>query len=135
MAEFVDTVERCLDCGSLLDSGERGEPPVPEIEYHELCTVFVAADLAQGYLVTAAIEGEGIPVFLKGEFLQGAVGELPVNVSQVEVQVPLERVDEARQIALRWEGPFSGTEPSSVEAMEVEAVVAEMLLDPEEDSE
>jgi hypothetical protein len=135
VAEFVDTVAHCLDCGTSLASGERADPRLPEVEYHELSTVFVAADLTQGYLVSAAIESEGIPVFVKGEFLQGAVGELPANVSQVEVQVPVERVDEARLVALQWEGPFSSFDESSVEVAGVEALVAETLLDPEETSE
>lgn len=109
VAEFVDRVHECLDCGSPTLPGDgriSGSPEPPEVEYHELETVFVASDLAQGQLVASTIEAEGIPVYVKGEFLQGALGELPATVSQVEIQVPIERAEAAREIARRWEGPF-----------------------------
>jgi hypothetical protein len=38
--------------------------------------------------------------------LQGAVGELSADVHQVEIQVPVERARGAREIAMRFEGPF-----------------------------
>ena len=37
--------------------------------------------------------------------LQGAIGELAADVRNVEVQVPLERYDDARAVAMRFEGP------------------------------
>ncbi len=106
--EFVDTVERCLDCGTHLLPGPALPLPDPEIEFHDLATVFIASGVTQGQIVAAAIEHEGIPVFVKGELLQGAIGELPPNVGQVEVQVPAERADRAREIARRFEREASG---------------------------
>jgi len=76
------------------------------LEFLELETVFIAASAVQGHLVAGTIEAEGIPVYIKGEMLQGAVGELSADVHQVEVQVPVERAEQARQIAMRFEGRF-----------------------------
>lgn len=105
MAEFRATLSRCLDCGAPLMPGERPETLELATEYVELVTVFVAADFSQGYVLASVLESAGIPVFLKGEHLVGAVGELPATVSQLEVQVPLEREAEAREIASVWERP------------------------------
>ena len=77
------------------------ETPRPEA----LRTVFIAADFVQAHLLRGAIEAEEIYVFLKGEALISAIGELPVNLRQVEVQVGESDFERARQIALRFEGP------------------------------
>jgi len=105
--EFVDGLERCVDCGSRLIRGEAHPEPPPPLEYVDLRTVFIAADVVQGHLVRSLLETEGIPVHLKGEGLRAAVGELPADVTRVEVQVPCEREDEARVIAACFE-PASG---------------------------
>lgn len=105
VAEFRDTVSHCLDCGEPLALGERPTAVELATEYVELVTIFIAADFSQGQLVAGVIESAGIPVFLKGEHLVGAVGELPATVSQLEVQVPIEREEDARQIAMAWERP------------------------------
>ena len=138
VAEFRDTVSHCLDCGEPLAPGER--PAAVEIatEYVELVTVFIAADFSQGQLVAGAIEWAGIPVFLKGEHLVGAVGELPTTVSQLEVQVPIEREDDARQIVMAWERPAGsesrepGLEPDSPDPIHG-AVVEALAQEPETD--
>jgi len=140
VAEFRDSVDACLDCGSALVPGERPPPPDPkrELEFLELVTIFIAADLSQRQVVASAMEAAGIPVFVKGELLQGAVGELPPAVGQVEVQVPIERAESAREIAMLWEGPASVEGPRSERASgggpvdEFDAVVAETLEDEEE---
>ncbi len=138
VAEFRDAVRACLDCGSALILGERPTAVAPEVEFLELVTIFIACDLSQGQVVAGAIEAAGIPVFVKGELLQGAVGELPPAVSQVEIQVPIERQEPAREIAMLWEGPARsggaiGSQRSGEEPMdEVEEVVLKTL---EEDAE
>ena len=73
------------------------------LEYNDLQTVFIAANPVQGHVLASAIEAEGIPVYIKGEMLTGAVGELAADVLRVEVQVPVERADRAREIAMRFE--------------------------------
>ncbi len=101
IAEFLDTVEVCSDCGAPLTPGEAPQPELPE--YRELVTVYRAADGIQAHLVKAALEYEEIPVVITGEALMGAVGELPATMLDVEVQVPPEFSDRAREIALRCE--------------------------------
>jgi hypothetical protein len=108
VAEFVDALERCVDCGTRLIRGEAVAEPPPPLEYVDLRTVFIAADVVQGHLVRSLLENEGIPVHLKGEGLRAAVGELPADVTRIEVQVPFEREDEARAIAARFE-PATGS--------------------------
>jgi hypothetical protein len=125
VAEFRASVEACLDCGSSLVLGERPAPTPNEVEYLELATIFIASDLSQGHVVAGAIEASGIPVFVKGEHLQGAVGELPPAVGQVEVQVPIERVEAARKIAMIWEGPVT-TEGEGVDRLGAERSVADV---------
>lgn len=129
VAEFRDTVETCVDCGATLASGERPANSVAyfesHIEYLELVTIFVASDLSQGQVVASAIDAAGIPVFVKGELLQGAVGELPATVGQVEIQVPVERTESAREIAVLWEGPA----PTESVLDEIDDVVAQTLED------
>ena len=131
VAEFRDTVSHCLDCGEPLVIGERPAVAEPATEYVELVTIFVAADFSQGQLVAGAIETAGIPVFLKGEHLVGAVGELPATVTQLEVQVPVERAGEAREIAMVWEAPTAGGTGASGAAREpldpVHGAVADAL--------
>jgi hypothetical protein len=111
VAEFEDTIETCIDCGTRLLPGEWLPDEDPALEYNDLRTVFIAENPVQGHLVAGAIEAEGIPVYLKGEMLQGAVGELAPDVRQVEVQVPAERVDRAREIAMRFEGRIAEDPP------------------------
>jgi len=95
----------CVDCGGRLVAGCAVPDPAPVLEFNDLRTVFIASSVVQGHVVAGAIEAAGIPVYLKGEMLQGAIGELAADVGQVEVQVPIDRVERARDIALLFEGP------------------------------
>ena len=106
VAEYDDRIVECLDCGARLVRGLSLPDSELGLEFVELETVFIAASVVQGHLVAGSIEAEGIPVYIKGEMLQGAVGELSADVHQVEVQVPAERAEQARQIAMRFEGRF-----------------------------
>ncbi len=107
--EFRDEIERCLDCDTSLAVGAAVPASSDDagLEFVEWRTVFIAANAAQGRIVGNSIEAEGIPVYVKGEALQGAVGELPATVIAVEVQAPVERFEEAREIALWFEGQGS----------------------------
>lgn len=58
-------------------------------------TVYEAANLIDAHLVRHALEGIGIPVFLAGEALAGAMGELPL-FGLIRVQVPDVAWPEAR---------------------------------------
>ena len=106
--EFVDTVEACVDCGGSLMTGRAPTDPHEGPGYSDFRTVFIATDSVQAHLVKGLIESEKIRVYLRGEALSGAVGELPATVMQIEVQVPSEDYLEAREVALRFEGPEEG---------------------------
>ena len=50
-------------------------------------TVYRAANLFDAHLVKDALEAEGIPAFISGEYLTGAVGQLPA-MDFIAVMVP-----------------------------------------------
>jgi len=60
----------------------------------------------QAHLVRGVLEGEGIPVSIRGEALMGALGELPTTMLDVEVRVPPEFAFRARELALECERPI-----------------------------
>ena len=96
VAEYGDAVETCLDCGSSLLPGEALSDPDPAFEYNELRTVFIADNVVQGHLVAGAIEAEGIPVYLKGEMLQGAINEHGLEDDMSALALTYERLTGAR---------------------------------------
>jgi hypothetical protein len=107
IGEFLDDTSVCPDCGVALAHGEAPQPEPPV--FHELQTIYQAADGTHAHMIRAALEAEGIPVHIAGEALMGAVGELPATLLQVEVQVPPEFAKRARKIALQCEmGPVAG---------------------------
>jgi hypothetical protein len=64
--------------------------------------IYRAANLAAAHLVRQLLESEGVPAFVQGEYLQGAVGELPAN-TEVFVRVSDAHVDAARAVVADWE--------------------------------
>ena len=102
-AEYLDRVAVCSECASPLAAG--GAPVVapPQRAYRELVTIYRASDATQAHLIRGALEAEGIAVYIKGESLRAAVGELPATVVQVEVQVSPAHAARAREIALQIE--------------------------------
>lgn len=50
-------------------------------------TVYRAQNMFDAHLVKDALEAEGIPAFIAGEYLMGAVGELPA-MDFIDVRVP-----------------------------------------------
>jgi len=64
--------------------------------------VYRAANITDAHLIRQMLEAEGIPAFIQGEYLQGAVGELPAN-TEVFVQVADENAIAARAIVDEWD--------------------------------
>jgi hypothetical protein len=64
--------------------------------------IYRAANIADAHLIRQMLEGEGIPAFIQGEYLQGAVGELPAN-TEILVHVSDDNADAARAIVDGWE--------------------------------
>jgi len=101
--EFEDRVMACLDCGGELEAGAAPEPT--PAAFRELVTVYVAPNALVGNLIKSAIEADDIEVFLAGEALTGAIGELPTTAREVSVQVTPEFAERAREIAVQIEQP------------------------------
>ncbi len=64
--------------------------------------IYRAANIADAHLIRQMLEAEGVPAFVQGEYLQGAVGELPAN-TEILVHVADENADAARAIVDEWE--------------------------------
>lgn len=64
--------------------------------------IFEASAAFEAHLVHDLLERAGIPSRIDGEFLQGAMGELPVG-NLVSVRVAPHHVAEAREIIAEWE--------------------------------
>jgi hypothetical protein len=80
-----------------------------------------AANSVEAHLVRHVLEANDIPVEIVGEGLAGAVGELPVDVLQLEIRTPPEFADQARALIESyqnreesdeppWQCPFCGAE-------------------------
>ena len=65
-------------------------------------SVYQAAHGVDAHMVRALLEQAGIPAQVRGEYLQGALGELPVN-GMVTVWVPEADAGRARELVLAWE--------------------------------
>lgn len=105
MPEFVDGIVACIDCGGTLMIGPVPQDPPESPKFIEFETIFIASDAVQAHLLRGLLEAEGIVVYLKGEALTSAIGELPVHFKQVEVQVHPDQQSRSRAIALRFEKP------------------------------
>jgi hypothetical protein len=65
--------------------------------------VYEAENLIDANLVKGMLENQGIPAFVRGEFLTGAMGELPVS-GLVAVLVPEIHATEASDMLVEWRG-------------------------------
>lgn len=65
--------------------------------------IYRAANITDAHLVRHLLEAEGIAAFVQGEYLQGAVGELPAASSGVTVGVAPAQAEAARALVLAWE--------------------------------
>ena len=64
--------------------------------------IYRAANTADAHLMRQLLENEGIPAFIQGEYLQGAIGELPAN-TEILVRVADENAEAARAVVDEWE--------------------------------
>lgn len=64
--------------------------------------IYRAANIVDAHLIRQMLEADGIPAFIQGEYLQGAVGELPAN-TEILVHVADENAEAARSIVDEWE--------------------------------
>ncbi len=57
-------------------------------------TVYHAENLIDAHLVKDALEGDGIPAFIAGEYLTGGIGQLPAR-DLIAVMVPDGSIEQA----------------------------------------
>jgi hypothetical protein len=69
--------------------------------------VYQAENVVDAHLVKAALEGAGIPVHVAGEYLTGALGELPVY-GLVAVMVPEHLLPAAQDIVREVDAQLCG---------------------------
>ncbi len=68
--------------------------------------IYRAENLFDAHLVKDALEAEGIPAFIAGEYLTGAVGQLPA-MDYIAVMVPESSLAVARGIVSEVEARLS----------------------------
>lgn len=71
---------------------------VKEQEYIGLVTVYVAQGMLRAMVVRGALESAGIPVMLSYEALSQTMGITVDGIGRVEVKVPTEWEEEARDL-------------------------------------
>ena len=68
----------------------------------EMHSVYTASNSIQAHLIKILLQGEGIESHVAGDYLQGAMGELPV-VGMMEVMVNEADLQQAKVIIIEWE--------------------------------
>lgn len=81
-------------------------------------TVYRAENLFDAHLVKDALEAGGIPAFIAGEYLTGAVGQLPA-MDYIAVMVPESSMATARGIVSEVEGRLSEARLATVDLGEM----------------
>ncbi len=65
--------------------------------------VYTAFNSIQAHLVKILLQGEGIETYVSGDYLQGAMGELPA-MGMIRVMVNEADVQRAKAVIQDWEG-------------------------------
>lgn len=81
--------------------------------------VYEAANVTDAHLVKSLLEDAGIPALIRGEYLQGVLGEVPVS-GQIDVSVADADAGRARAIVEDWQAAspdpaFAGGEDTDAE--------------------
>jgi hypothetical protein len=70
--------------------------------------VYVAASVPDAYVLKAALEGAGLTVRVTNEYLEGALGGIPLDSTLPQVLVPRSQVEQAMQILTDMEAQRGG---------------------------
>jgi hypothetical protein len=73
--------------------------------------VYDADHATDAHLIRHLLEEAGIPCYIRGEHLQGALGELPV-FGTMSVCVPEGDAERARALVRAWQDGSLATDPS-----------------------
>jgi len=114
--EYREGVTTCSDCNvPLTPDPPTPVAPDPRPEWLDLETILETSDSALLPVVRSLLESEGIPCFVRGEQLQEFLGwgRMPSGVNLItgpmQLQVPRERLEEARQLLRVMRGSGSDT--------------------------
>lgn len=88
--------------------------------------IYEAAHAADAHLVKQLLEHAGIPAHLHGEYLQGALGELPVS-GMIGVQVAEPDAERARRIVEEWQQGIPSFPDDAAETDDADAAPAPPL--------
>ena len=66
--------------------------------------VYRATNSTEAHLLKGLFEQHGMPVRMFGEGLSGGLGELPTDVMQVDIEVPVGHRRYARELIAEYEG-------------------------------
>jgi len=88
-------------------------------------TIYEAESIIDAMLVKHALEHEGIPAFVAGAHLAGAIGELPMQ-GLIRVQVPDSAEDEASRIVAELD--LGREAPDDAQAWDPDAVPSGTVL-------
>jgi hypothetical protein len=102
--EFREGYVTCSDCDVPLVTDPPAKPEELEPEWLDLVTVFASADPSLILVAQSLLEAEGISCLARGRGIQDILGfgRIPGGINFVtgpaELQVPKERVEEARSL-------------------------------------
>ena len=120
--EYREGVTECRDCGVALTLDPPPEPPEPTAEWLDLETVLESSDPARLLVAQSLLTAVGIPCFVRGQLIQDllGLGRAPWGMNfitgPVQLQVPMERGEEARQLLMAAnESALETTSDESVE--------------------
>lgn len=71
-------------------------------------TLYQAANAVEAHILQGYLQQEGLNVLVLGEYLQGAIGELPA-AGLVRLMVEDDQYDTARAAIARWEAARPGS--------------------------
>jgi hypothetical protein len=60
--------------------------------------VYTASNVPDAYVIKAALEGAGITVQITNEYLEGALGGVPLGTTAPRLLVPRSQADAAREV-------------------------------------
>lgn len=94
-----------------------------------MISIYQAANLADAHLIRHLLQEERIDAYIAGEYLQGALGEIPAN-TPIDVRVAAEDASRARRIVEEWEASPIDTSAFEDETPTDAAVTATAMPDP-----
>lgn len=122
---YEDNVEKCIDCGTALMTGDPTPPPATQDDEVEdqlagLVPIVAFENAHAAYLAKHTLESQGIPAFLRAQNPDAAVGDAPEREAPVELAVPSPYAPDARRLLDQAAAACNEVEPPAPEDFEEE---------------